>query len=62
MMLDLRNQSGRRGAEQGPAEAPLEVSRYALHWEIALPLGSQDGSYEVRLTTYRSSRFLPPVG
>ena len=50
-VLDLRNRSVTRGAEQGPADGPLEVSRYASQWDIQLPLGSADGAYEVRLTT-----------
>jgi hypothetical protein len=50
-VLDLRNRSVTRGAEQGPAQGPLEVSRYASQWNIQLPLGSADGPYEVRLST-----------
>jgi hypothetical protein len=50
-VLDLRDRSVTRGAEQGPAEGPLEVSRHASQWDIQLPLGSADGPYEVRLTT-----------
>ena len=50
-VLDLRNRSVTRGAEPGPAEGPLAVSRYASRWDIQLPLGSADGPYEVRLIT-----------
>jgi len=50
-VIDLRDRSVTRGAEQGPAEGPLEVSRYASQWDIQLPLGSADRPYEVRLTT-----------
>jgi len=57
-VLDLRNRSVTRGAEQGPAEGPLEVSRYASQWNIQLPLGSADGPYEVRLTTERGEQVL----
>jgi len=61
-VLDLRNRSLTRGAEQVPAEAPLEVSRYASQWDIQLPLGSADGPYEVRLTTERGEQVLATRG
>ena len=51
-----------RGAEQTPAEAPLEVSRYASQWDIQLPLGSPDGPYEVRLTTAQGEQILAARG
>ena len=60
--LDLRNRSLTRGAEQVPAEAPLEVSRYASQWDIQLPLGSADGPYEVRLTTEQGEQVLATRG
>jgi hypothetical protein len=50
-VVDLRNRSIPRGTEQNPAEPPLEISRAATHWNIYLPLGSGEGSYEVRLIT-----------
>ena len=50
-VLDLRNRSIPRGIEQNPAEPPLEVSRAARHWDIYLPLGSSEGSYDVRIVT-----------
>src|SRR5262249_7719903 len=62
VVLDLRNRSVARGAEQGPPEAPLEVSRYASRWDIQLPLGSPDGPYEVRLTTRRGEQVLAARG
>ena len=49
-VLDLRNRSVSRGAEQNPGELPLEVSRASTHWEIYLPLGSSEGQYDVRIT------------
>jgi hypothetical protein len=61
-VLDLRNRSLTRGAEQVPAEAPLEISRYASQWDIQLPLGSADGPYEVRLTTERGEQVLATRG
>jgi len=61
-VLDLRNRSVTRGVEQTPAEAPLEVSRYVSHWDIQLPLGSPDGSYEVRLTTVQGEQIFAASG
>ena len=50
-VLDLRNRSVARGTETNPAEPPLEVNRTATHLNIYLPLGSSEGSYEVRILT-----------
>jgi hypothetical protein len=61
-VLDLRNRSITRGAEQADAEAPLEVSRYASHWDIQLPLGSPDGPYEVRLSTAKGEQVFAARG
>jgi hypothetical protein len=61
-VLDLRNQSITRGAEQAHAEAPLTVSRYASHWDIQLPLGSPDGPYEVRLSTAKGEQVFAARG
>jgi len=40
-----------RGAEPLPVEPPLEIARYVSHFDIYLPLGSSDGSYDIRLST-----------
>ena len=48
-VLDLRNRSVPRGGEPNPGEQPLEISRAAVEWNIYLPLGSSEGSYEVRV-------------
>jgi hypothetical protein len=61
-VLDLRNRSVTRGAEQGPAEGPLEVSRHASQWDIQLPLGSADGPYEVRLSTPQGQQVFAAKG
>lgn len=60
--LDLRYRSVTRGADQVPAEVPLEVSRYASRWDIQLPLGSPDGPYEVRLTTVQGEQIFAASG
>jgi hypothetical protein len=51
VVLDLRNRSIPRSTDTNPAEPPLEVSHAATRWEIYLPLGSSDGSYNLRITT-----------
>ena len=61
-VLDLRNRSVTRGAEQGPAEGLLKVSRYASQWDIQLPLGSPDGPYEVRLITEQGEQVFATQG
>jgi hypothetical protein len=48
-VLDLRNRSIPRGAEQNPNEQPLELSRKVSRLTILLPLGSSEGFYEVRI-------------
>jgi len=50
-VLDLRNRSVARGTEPNPAERPLEVNRSATHWNIYLPLGSNEGQYDIRIVT-----------
>jgi len=61
-VLDLRNRSVTRGAEQGPTEGPLAVSRSASRWDIQLPLGSADGPYELRLTTAQGQQVFATSG
>jgi len=48
--------------KQGPAQGPLEVSRYASQWNIQLPLGSADGPYEVRLSTPQGQQVFAAKG
>lgn len=50
-VLDLRNRSLPRGTEPNPLEPPLVVSRAAVRWNIYLPVGSSEGSYEIRIVT-----------
>jgi hypothetical protein len=50
-VLDLRNRSRARGTERPPDEPPLEIPRTVSHLEIYLPLGSTDGSYDLRVST-----------
>ena len=50
-VLDLRNRSLSRGGESNPTEPPLEVNRAVKHLTVYLPLGSAEGSYEIRIAT-----------
>ena len=50
-VLDLRDRSPQRGQEPGPGLPPLEMARNVSHLEIYLPLGSDEGLYDVRVTT-----------
>ena len=48
-VLDLRNRSVPRGGEPTPGEQPLELSRAVKRLNIYLPLGSAEGTYELRI-------------
>ena len=50
-VVDLRNRSIARGPEQVPNEPPLEIRRNVSRLNILLPLGSSEGTYEVRIVT-----------
>jgi hypothetical protein len=56
-VIDLRDRSMARGTEPAPTEPPLEIPRNVSHLEIYLPLGSSEGSYDVRITSVRSDVF-----
>ena len=51
VVVDLSNRSAVRGAGPVPAEPPLEIARNVSHLDIYLPLGSSDGSYDLRIST-----------
>jgi hypothetical protein len=61
-VLDLRDRSPQRGAEPGLALSPLEMARNVSHLEIYLPFGSDEGLYDVRLTTTQSESVLVSTG
>ncbi len=61
-VLDLRDRSPQRGAESGPALPPLEMARNVSHLEIYLPFGSDEGLYDIRLTTTQSESVLVATG
>ena len=61
-LLDLRNRSLPRGTESNPTEPPLVVNRAARHWIIYLPLGSTEGTYEIRIVTDSGELLLTATG
>jgi hypothetical protein len=61
-VLDLRNRSVARGSEPNPDIQPLEVSRAASRFNIYLPLGSAEGSYDVRIVTTSGESLLNAAG
>jgi hypothetical protein len=60
-LLDLRNRSLPRGAESNPTEL-LVVNQAARHWNIYLPLGSPEGTYEIRIVTDSGGLLLTATG
>jgi hypothetical protein len=61
-VLDLRNRSVSRGTEPNPPEPPLVVNRAARHWNIYLPLGSTEGTYEIRIVMDSGRLLLAATG
>jgi hypothetical protein len=61
-VLDLKDRSPQRGAEPGAALPPLEMARSVSHLEIFLPLGSDEGLYDVRITTTQGEPLLVATG
>ena len=61
-LLDLRNRSRPRGTEPSPSESSLIVNRAARHWIIYLPLGSTEGTYEIRIVTDSGGLLLTATG
>jgi hypothetical protein len=50
-VVDLRNRSVVRGMEPPPNETPIKISHRVSHLDIYLPLGSNDGPYELHIAT-----------
>jgi hypothetical protein len=61
-LLDLRNRSLPRGTEPNAPDEPLVVNRAARHWNIYLPLGSTEGTYEIRIVTDSGGLLLTATG
>jgi hypothetical protein len=62
VVLDLRNRSQPRGTEPNPTEPPLVVNHVARHWNIYLPLGSKEGTYEIRVISDSEGLLLTATG
>ena len=61
-VLDLKDRSPVRGPEQPPALPPLKMPRNVSHLEIVLPFASQEGLYDVRITTPQGESVLVATG
>jgi hypothetical protein len=61
-LLDLRNRSRPRGTELNPPDPLLVVNHTARHWNIYLPLGSPEGTYEIRIVTDSGGLLLTAKG
>lgn len=61
-VLDLRDRSPERGAKPGTALPPLEMARNVSRLEIYLPIGSDEGLYDVRITTTQGEPLLLATG
>jgi len=61
-IVDLRDRSMARGTEPPPTEPPLEIPRNVSHLDIYLPLGSSDGSYDIRLALDSAQPVLSTTG
>jgi hypothetical protein len=60
--LDLRNSSASRSPEPNLGEPPLELRRRFSRLNIYLPLGSPEGTYEVRIVTTSGDSLLSAGG
>ncbi len=61
-VLDLRNRSVARGTEANPDEQPLQLNRRSSRLRILLPIGSSEGSYDVRIATLSGEELLASSG
>jgi hypothetical protein len=61
-VLDLRNRSVPRGGEANPREQPLEVNRTVRRLNVYLPLGSAEGTYEMRIASTAGSAVFATSG
>lgn len=61
-VLDLRDRSLSRGSEPSTDGPPLEVSRTSKGLLILLPLGSDEGTYDVRIGTLAGEQLAAATG
>jgi hypothetical protein len=62
VIVDLRNRSLARGTEPPPGEPPVEIPRTASHLKIYLPLGTDEGPYDIRLIAENGEHSLTVSG
>jgi hypothetical protein len=62
VIVDLRNRSLARGTEPLPGEPPVEIARTASHLKVYLPLGTDEGPYDIRLTAENGENSLTVSG
>ncbi|HEV3481215.1 MAG TPA: hypothetical protein VGR97_02685 [Candidatus Acidoferrales bacterium] len=61
-VIDLRDRSMARGNEPPPSETPLEIPKNVAALDIYLPLGSGEGSYDVRVISANGESLLSATG
>jgi hypothetical protein len=61
-VLDLRSRSVARSPEPNPGEQPLELRRGFSQLNIYLPLGSPEGTYDLRIVTISGDSLLNMSG
>jgi hypothetical protein len=61
-VINLEGRSPVRGPEQPPPLPPLKMPRNVSHLEIVLPLASQEGLYDVLITTPQGESVLVATG
>lgn len=61
-VIDLRDRSMARGSEPSPSERPLEIPDNVTSSEIYLPLGSSEGSYDVRVISVGGEPLVSATG
>jgi len=62
VIVDLRNRSIARGTEPLPGEPPVEITRTATHLKFYLPLGTDEGPYDIRLAAENGEHALTVSG
>ena len=61
-VVDLRDRSMARSTEPPPTEPPLEIPHNVSHLKIYLPLGSSEGTYDVRVTSSQEQPLSSGIG
>ncbi len=61
-VVDLRDRSMARGTEPPVTEPALQLPRNVAHLDIYLPLGSNDGPYDLRISSVGNELFFSGTG